>query len=169
MQDSTDTFSNVLKTKPDNEKNKMFSNYLKLNKNNSIPIDTLRKIYKAAWNGLTYLTTISLNYYLLADGTGSALMSIGSLTRGRLLDLEILCEMGDLPSETHKQYNHDAKHSIPDVVWRWVKEKCPYLKVHMVLGKLISNTTFVVLCHFLKKSDMANLIIYSPVVVPTVV
>lgn len=112
------------------------SKYLKLYENTPIHIDILKQIYKIALNGLVHLTTLSLNYCLLADGTGSALMSIGSLSRSTLRNLEILCVIKDLPSEDHKQYDIDSNHAIPDITWSKVKEKCPDLKVHMVLGKL---------------------------------
>uniref|UniRef100_A0A1B6KPH8 Uncharacterized protein n=1 Tax=Graphocephala atropunctata TaxID=36148 RepID=A0A1B6KPH8_9HEMI len=107
-------------------------NYLKTQEYNPMDIGILREIYMLALSGLRNLTTLSINYSLLADGTGDALLSIGSVVKGRLKDLELLCEMRDTPSPTHLQYHQQARQAIPDRIWKRVLKHCPHLKVHLV-------------------------------------
>ncbi|KAG8249783.1 hypothetical protein J6590_012090 [Homalodisca vitripennis] len=124
-------------------------NYLKIHENNKIDIGILREIYKLALTGLTNITTLSMNYSLLADGTGETLLSIGSLVKGKLRNLELLCEKREAPSSAHLLYQQDACHAIPDLIWKQVIKQCPYLKVHLVC---VSISTYDYLKLFITKS-----------------
>uniref|UniRef100_A0A1B6F3P3 Uncharacterized protein n=1 Tax=Cuerna arida TaxID=1464854 RepID=A0A1B6F3P3_9HEMI len=128
-------------------------NYLKIHENNKIDIGILREIYKLALTGLTNITTLSVNYSLLADGTGDTLLSIGSVVKGKLKNLELLCEKRDVPSSAHLVYHQDACHAIPDLIWKQVLKLCPYLKVHLVC---VSMSTYDSLKLFITKSMPLN-------------
>lgn len=123
--------------------------FFKVNEDSEIKNNTLRKIYMIALNGLVHLTVLSVNYKLLGDGTGDTLMSIGSVTMGKLKQLELLCQMEDLPSPSSKLYHENACHAIPDHIWGKVKKYCPYLKVRMVC---LSMSTYEVTKMFVTKS-----------------
>lgn len=123
--------------------------FLKVYENSEIKNETLRQIYMIALNGLTHLTVLSVNYKLLGDGTGETLMSIGSVTKGNLKQLELLCQMEDLPSSPSELYYENACHAIPDHIWGKVKKYCPDLQVRMVC---ISMSNYEVTNMFVTKS-----------------
>ncbi|XP_054273188.1 uncharacterized protein LOC128993362 [Macrosteles quadrilineatus] len=123
--------------------------YLKFYENTEIDVDVLRDMYMISLNNLTHLTQLAINYSLLADGTGDALLSVGSIAKGRLKHLKLLCEPEDIPSPTHQLYEAEALQAIPDLVWHYVREKCPDLEVHIVC---VSMSAYDVTKRFVTRS-----------------
>lgn len=81
------------------------------------------------------MSSLSINYSYIADGTGKTLLSIGSILEGKLETLKILCTEQEVPSKISMLHSPEAYHVIPDYTWNKVLKHCPALKVHMVFSK----------------------------------
>lgn len=109
--------------------------YLDFHKYSNISKHVLREIYKISLSGLCNLTTLSINYSYLADDTGKAVMSLGSILSQTLRNIELLCSIHDIPWKTSRREMPRAMHGIPDIAWKQALKCCPKLKIHLVIGK----------------------------------
>ena len=94
--------------------------------------------YLTALSLYTNLRVLAVNFSYLIGNDGETLLSLGSITEGYFRELQLLCLKEDLSIIT--SLFEQEEEILPDSTWRKAREKCPYMRVYMVICKYLHNT-----------------------------